>query len=1221
MKKTIYTEIKKRVLVLDGAMGTLIQSKNLSEEDFQSSRFKNWHIPLKGNNDILNITQTDIIYNIHKAYLDAGADIIETNTFNSNAISLADYGMSSLVEEINHSAVKIAKELTEKYTQANPKKPRFVAGSLGPTSKTASISPDVNDASVRDINFDELKNAYYSQSKALIEAGVDILLLETVFDTLNAKAALYGINTYLQEKNINIPIMLSFTISDNSGRILSGQTLEAVLNSVSQLNLFSIGLNCSLGAKELKPYIKELSEKTNLYTSTHPNAGLPNQFGEYDQSPEEMASYISEILNNKYINIIGGCCGTTPEHIKLFTKYAEKADPRITTQISRITKLSGLEPLNFEKEKKFVNVGERTNVSGSLKFAKLIREKRYDEALSIAKEQIKNGAEIIDINMDDALIDAKKEMTTFLNLIASEPDISRVPIMIDSSQWSVLEAGLKCTQGKSIINSISLKEGEDIFKKRARKIKKYGAAVIVMCFDENGQANSFKHKINICKRAYNILTKEVGILPHDIIFDPNVLTIGTGIHEHNNYAINFINATKWIKHNLPYAKVSAGVSNLSFSFRGNNEIREIIHTVFLYHCINAGLDMGIVNPSTLLIYSQIPKKTIELVEDLILNRRDDATERLLTYLSQNKINTNSKILNKETSDKISIEEKIKDAVIQGNNTNLDKYLIEIRSKFTNTLSIIEGPLMKGMDEVGILFGEGKMYLPQVLKSARVMKKAVDILSPYLNQENKGKTKSSGKVLLATVKGDVHDIGKNIAGIVMSCNNYEIIDLGVMVPTETIISSALENKVDIICLSGLITPSLEEMVNIAKEMNRLKINIPLLIGGATTSEKHTAIKICTESEFPIIHVKDASQNVGIANALLNKRKKEKYINMIKEKYQSIRNTYELTKINNNTIPLHMACANKYKIDWKNEIIHIPKTTGNIIIKNYPITELRELINWTQFFNSWSIKGNISNIFNNVDKGQSSKELFADANKYLNDLISKEFIKADAIIGIYPASSRNETVDIYTPDSYEYKLSFEFLRNQEQKADKNNNCSLSDYIAPNTTRPKDYLGVFVVNIKLDIEQWILNNRDIDEDYSRIMLQIISDLLVEALAEKIHYEVRSKYWAYSPYEHYDVNTLLTNKYIGIRPAPGYPTCPDHSEKAKIFELLEAEKNIGVKLTENYAMYPLSSISGFYFAHKDARYFAVNKIGKDQLTDYANRKHISISEAERLLQNNLND
>jgi len=1220
-QKNIYKEIKERILVLDGAMGTMIQKYKLSEADFRGIRFKDYATDLKGNNDLLNLTQPQIIYEIHEQYLEAGADIIETNTFNANAISMADYQMAGLAKEINIAAAKIACEAANKFTQLNPEKPRFVAGAIGPTNKTASMSPKVEDPGYRAVSFDDLVAIYYEQASGLLEGGVDIFLVETIFDTLNAKAAIYAIEKLLKEKDIRIPVMISGTITDASGRTLSGQTVEAFMHSVSHIDLLSIGLNCALGAKELRPYLAELAAKSPAFISAHPNAGLPNQFGEYDETPEMMVVQIKDFLDNQFVNIIGGCCGTTPEHIRAIVAVAEKAS--VHRPIVKLPQLhlSGLEPLKIYKESNFINIGERTNVSGSIKFARLIREKKYEEALSVARDMVDGGAQVLDISMDDAMLDAETEMTKFLHLLASEPDIARLPVMIDSSKWAVIEAGLKCVQGKAIVNSISLKEGEHAFIDHATSIRMYGAAVVVMAFDEQGQAANYEQKIAICQRAYDILTKQVHFPPEDIIFDPNILTIGTGIDEHNNYAVDFIKATQWIKENLPYAKVSGGVSNLSFSFRGNNVIREAMNSAFLYHAIKAGLDMGIVNPGMLQIYDDIPSELLKLIEDVILNRRKDATERLVAYTDQVG-EKESVAVKKDEWRNQTVQERLKHALVKGIVDFIEADVEEARVLYPRALEVIEGPLMDGMNVVGDLFGSGKMFLPQVVKSARVMKKGVAKLLPYIEQEKEANTESiaQAKILMATVKGDVHDIGKNIVGVVLACNNYKVIDLGVMVPASKILQTAIDEKVDIIGLSGLITPSLEEMVDVAAEMERQGFKVPLMIGGATTSKIHTAVKIAPKYSFPVIHVRDASKAVTVASSLLSVEHHEAFHKEIKDEY------FELVKKHNNkkeeeTIDFESSKINKLRLNWDQYPVLKPQMLGVKVFKNFDLKKIRKYIDWTFFFHAWKINGKYPQIFEDPIKGSEAKKVFDEAQLFLDKIIENKMLEAQGVIGFYPCNSVGEDIEIYADEKRSTTINhLRFLRNQQLKTEGYPNLSLVDFIRPKESEVVDYIGGFAVTCGIGIEKWVKQYEEDLDDYSAIMLKILADRLAEAFAELMHEEVRKREWAYAPDESLNIKELLKETYQGIRPAPGYPACPEHSEKKTLFNLLEVDQHIPITLTENFSMYPAASVSGYYFSHPESQYFNVGKIGKDQVIDYAKRKNITVVETERLLNSNLN-
>jgi len=1213
MKTNIRDILNNRVLVLDGAMGTMIQQYKLKEEDYRGDKFSSVEIPQKGNNDLLCLTQPEIIEEIHKKYLEAGADIIETNTFNSTQISMSDYGMQEFVRAINLNAAKLAKRAADYYSKKTPNKPRFVAGAIGPTNKTASMSPLVDKPGFRNISFDELRENYYQQAEALIDGGVDLLLVETIFDTLNAKAALIAIDDLCKKRNIKIPVMVSGTISDASGRTLSGQTLEAFLTSVSHIDLLSVGLNCSLGAEQMRPHLEELSKKSNFYVSVYPNAGLPNQFGEYDESPHKMAGHIHDFLDNKFANIVGGCCGTTPDHIHELVKLAETAEVRKPADNKHVTGISGLEPLNISRELNFVNIGERTNVSGSRKFARLIREKRYEEALSVARHQVEGGAQILDVNLDDGLLDAEKEMQHFLNMLASEPDIAKLPIMIDSSKWEVIEAGLKCTQGKSIVNSISLKNGEEEFIELAQKVRSYGAAVVVMAFDQKGQADTFERKIEICERAYNLLTKEVGFHPEDIIFDPNILAIGTGIDEHNNYAVNFINATKWIKENLPYCKVSGGVSNLSFSFRGNNTVREAINSVFLFHAIKAGMDMGIVNPGMLQIYDEIDPDLRKYAEDLVLNRRKDATARLLAYAE--KIEDTQK---ERSEDKLewrsqTVDSRLEYALIKGITDFLPEDVEEARQNYKRAIEVIEIPLMKGMNVVGDLFGSGRMFLPQVVKSARVMKKAVAILLPYIESEKIEGAKGNGKIVLATVKGDVHDIGKNIVGVVLQCNNYEVIDLGVMVPAEKILEVVKNENADILGLSGLITPSLEEMVHVASEMKRLDFDIPLLIGGATTSPVHTAVKISPHYDNPIIHVRDASKVINVVGKLLSDADKESYVNGIEEKYSELRAKHEASSQPSHYISFAEARENKFSANWNEFEASKPYFTGVKYFENYSIAEIREYIDWTFFFHAWKIAGKYPAIFDDILKGEEARKLYDDAQRMLDIIIEEKWLQAKAGIGIFKAHSMGETVKLMDDNSNHFE-SFEFIRNQELKDGTPNYC-LSDFICPEGKGKDDFIGMFAVTAGIGIEEHLKRFEKENDDYNAILLKTLADRLAEAFAELMHEKVRKEIWAYASEESISKEDILKENYKGIRPAPGYPACPEHSEKRKIFNILNAEEKLNINLTENYAMYPAASVSGYYFANPDARYFAVGKIADDQIEDYAKRKGLRYDQVKSLL------
>ena len=1208
--------IKNKILILDGAMGTMIQKLKLQEADYRGKEFAGHPKPQKGNNDLLSLTNPGAIKNIHRQYLDAGADIITSNTFNSNKISMADYGMEDQVYRMNVEAVKNARETINEFERSSGTTGHFIAGTLGPTNRTASMSSDVSDPGARSVTFDDLAEAYSEQARGLIDGGADILLVETIFDVLNCKAALFAIDSVFEEKGVKLPVMASVTITDASGRTLTGQTLEAFLISVSHFPLFSVGLNCALGAEQLRPFVEELSAKSGFYVSAHPNAGLPNQFGEYDQSAEFMASVTEDFMKEGWINIIGGCCGTTPLHISMIAETAKKYKPRVIPEITRYTRLSGLEPLIITPITNFVNIGERTNVSGSIKFARLIKEEKYGEALAIARNQVDGGAQVIDICMDEAMLDSEKAMVKFVNIIMAEPDIAKLPLMIDSSKWNVIESALKCIQGKSVVNSISLKEGEKAFLDRASLIRKYGAAAVVMLFDEKGQADTLERKTAVAERSYKLLVDKLGFPPEDIIFDPNVLAVATGIEEHNNYALNFIKATEWIKKNLPYAKVSGGISNLSFSFRGFDRVREAMHSVFLYHAINAGLDMGIVNPGMLQVYSEIPADLLHLTEDVILNRRKDSTERLVKFAEGLKSDGKKE----EKADEwrlLPVVERIRHSLVRGLDEFIEQDVEEARTLFARSIDLIEGPLMGGMNEVGDLFGSGKMFLPQVVKSARVMKKAVTKLAPYIEKESAaGERKTAGKILLATVKGDVHDIGKNIVGVVLSCNNYEIADLGVMVPSEKIIDTAIKENADFIGLSGLITPSLEEMVHVAAEMERRKLTVPLLIGGATTSEIHAAVKIAPAYSGPVIHVKDASRAAGVLSSL-KRDDRDKYIASISEKYRKLREDHAAKRDERNLIPLETARKNRLVTGWKSFTIQKPDKPGFHLIENIDIRTLAEYIDWTFFFFAWKLSGKYPAIFSDPVKGVEAKKLFDDAQHYLNEIIDKKIVSARGIAGIYPAVSDGDDVKVFgDSEKHEPKAVLRFLRNQELKEKFVPNLSLSDYIAPESSGLTDYIGLFVVTADINNEEY---SKYKDDDYASIMIRILSDRLAEAAAEWLHEKIRKEYWGYAKDEKLTIEKMLAVKYKGIRPAPGYPACPDHTEKRVLFDILDAEKALGVGLTENFAMTPPATVSGYIFSHPASSYFSIGKISRDQLGDYASRKKMTVGEASKWLAPNL--
>ncbi|PZX16698.1 methionine synthase (B12-dependent) [Breznakibacter xylanolyticus] len=1236
----LYTALRERVLLLDGAMGSMIQRYKLQEEDFRGDILKNHAHPMQGNNDILVLTRPDVIEAIHRQYLEAGSDIIETNTFNATSISQADYHCEHLVYDINYRGALLARKVADE--MSTPDRVRFVAGALGPTNKTASLSPDVNQPAFRAVSFDDLRNCYREQVKGLLDGGVDILLVETIFDTLNAKAALVAINEELKSRGIaKFPLMVSATVADKSGRTLSGQTIEAFLNSVSHIDLLSVGLNCSFGATDLRTYIEEMGEKSPFFISAYPNAGLPNQFGEYDETPEEMTRQIREYLSGGLVNILGGCCGTTPDHIRAFAKIIHEAKIHHPRPLDHTTRLSGLEPFTFTPEINFVNVGERTNVAGSKKFARLIKEEKYEEALSVARDMVEGGAQIIDVNMDDAMLDAKKEMVTFLNMMASDPEISRLPVMIDSSKWEVLEAGLKCVQGKAIVNSISLKEGEEEFIAHAQKIKQYGAAVVVMAFDEKGQADNLERRKEICSRAYKLLTETVQFPAEDIIFDPNILAIATGIEEHNNYGVDFIKSVKWIKENLPYTRVSGGVSNLSFSFRGNDVVREAMHSVFLYYAIKEGMDMGIVNPGMLQIYDEIPKDLLELVEDVVLNRRPDATERLIEFAEKIK---DQKLAGKD-DDKLKwrelpLQERLNHSLVKGIADFLEEDLAEARTKYPFSLDIIEGPLMDGMNIVGDLFGAGKMFLPQVVKTARVMKKAVAYLQPFIEAEKaaSGNTSTSaGKIIMATVKGDVHDIGKNIVGVILACNNYEIIDLGVMVPCDKILDAAIEHNADIIGLSGLITPSLEEMVHVAKEMQRRGMSMPLMIGGATTSKIHTAVKIEPNYAHPVVYVKDASKSVQVVSALLSKDK-ETFIAETRAEYEALREQNN-RKTNIRLVSLAEARQKKFQIDWNQVDFDLPEFAGVHTLTDYPIAEIRKYIDWRFFFHAWRLQGN----FDGVDKvtDEASKKVwlegyeegderikalealnvYRDAQQMLDRIISDKMLQANAVFGIFPANSvDDDDIEVYEDESRTKVLTrFCHIREQQEKAGKTNYFCLSDFVAPKSSGKFDHIGGFAVTTGIGIEKWIEKFEKDHDDYKSILLKAVADRLAEAFAELLHHRVRTQFWGYAANESLSMDEIVRERYQGIRPALGYPACPDHSEKRKLFDLMKVEEKSGITLTEHFSMYPTAAVSGIYLAHPEAVYFGVGKIGADQVEDLARRKGVSPEETEKWIPLNL--
>jgi len=1215
----LHHALANRILILDGAMGTMIQSHKLEEADYRGERFADWASELKGNNDLLNLTRPEIIRDIHEEYLAAGSDIIEANTFNANSVSMADYHMEELVYELNVEGARLAREACDAAATAD--KPRFVAGVLGPTSRTCSLSPDVNDPGFRNITFDELVETYTEATRGLIDGGADILLIETVFDTLNAKAAVFAVRQYFAESGLEVPIMISGTITDASGRTLSGQTATAFYNSLAHAKPISIGLNCALGAAELRQYVEELANTVSCHINAHPNAGLPNAFGGYDETPEDMAAEIREWAESGFLNIIGGCCGTGPEHIRAMSKAVSGIAPRplpVRGETRPIQcRLSGLEPLHIDGDSLFVNVGERANVTGSAVFKRLIMNGEYNIALDICREQVENGAQIIDVNMDEAMLDGVAAMTTFLNLIASEPDISRVPVMIDSSKWEIIEAGLKCIQGKGVVNSISLKEGKEAFVKHARLLRLYGAAVIVMAFDEQGQADTYARKTEICERSYRILVDEVGFPPEDIIFDPNIFAIATGIEEHNNYAVDFIEATGWIKEHLPQAMISGGVSNVSFSFRGNNPVREAIHSVFLYHAIKRGMTMGIVNAGQLAVYDDLPAELRDRVEDVVLNRREDATERLLDIAEDFRGDgTKAKKADDEWRS-LPVAKRLEHALVKGIDTFVDADTEEARQQFATPIEVIEGPLMDGMNVVGDLFGDGKMFLPQVVKSARVMKKAVAWLMPYIEAgKAAGSNSSNGKVLMATVKGDVHDIGKNIVGVVLQCNNFEVIDLGVMVQTSTILEEAKKHDVDIIGLSGLITPSLDEMVHIAKEMQRLGFSVPVMLGGATTSKAHTAVKIEPEYEQPVIWVKDASRAVGVAQNLISELNRADFVNRTREEYKGVRERYLGRQSATEWLSLADARANATPLN-SDTVAPAPLQPGVHALGDIPLSEIREFIDWTPFFSAWELNGAYPRILSDPHKGKEAQKLFDEAQQWLDKIIDEGWFTAKAVFGLFPASATgDDSVIVYSDEQRKTEAArFHFVRQQQNKKDSRANLCLSDFVSKDDT---DHLGGFAVAIFGAEERAKAFEAD-NDDYHAIMIKVLADRLAEALAEMLHRDVRTKFWGYAADETLSVEDMIREKYQGIRPAAGYPACPEHTEKGTLWSLLDVEASIGMSLTESYAMLPTAAVSGLYFANPAAQYFTVGKINKDQVEDYARRKGWSAEEAERWLSPNL--
>ncbi len=1213
----LHEALEQRILVLDGAMGTMIQRHGLTEAQYRGERFRDCKRDLKGNNDLLSITRPEVIREIHAQYLEAGADILETNTFNSTSISQADYGMEGLVAELNLAGARLAREAADSFSARTPGKPRWVAGVLGPMNRTLSLSPDVNDPGFRAVSFDQVKDAYRQAAAALVEGGVDLLLVETIFDTLNAKAALFAIDELFEEAGVKLPVMISGTITDASGRTLSGQTAEAFWNSVRHARPLSIGFNCALGARQLRPHVEELARIADVYVSAHPNAGLPNAMAEYDELPAETAAHIREWAEAGWLNITGGCCGTTPEHIRAIATMVADFKPRIVPKIEPRLRLSGLEPLNIGDDSLFVNVGERTNVTGSKAFARLILAGDYGEALTVARQQVENGAQVIDINMDEAMLDSAAAMTRFLLLVASEPDIARVPVMIDSSKWSVIEAGLKCVQGKSIVNSISLKSGEAEFVQQARLARRYGAAVVVMAFDERGQADTLQRKTEICERCYRILTQQVGFPPEDIIFDANIFAIATGIEEHNTYAHDYIEAVAWIHRHLPHVKTSGGVSNLSFSFRGNEPVRAAMHTAFLYHAAKAGLTMGIVNAGQLGVYEEIPKDLLERVEDVILNRRPDATERLVefaeSYKAQKKDAVEELAWRRGT-----VQERLVHALVRGVTQYVVEDTEEARRQYERPLQVIEGPLMDGMNVVGDLFGSGKMFLPQVVKSARVMKQAVAHLIPYIEEEKKRlgtAPKPKGKVVMATVKGDVHDIGKNIVGVVLQCNNFDVVDLGVMVPCERILETARAENADMVGLSGLITPSLEEMAHVAREMQRLGFTVPLLIGGATTSRTHTAVKIEPHYSGPTVWVPDASRAVGVASSLSSPEQREAYMRQVRDDFQKVREAHA-KKTGQKSVTLQAARANAVRIDWAAQPPVKPRQLGLTALRNYPLDKLLEFMDWGPFFQAWDLSGKYPDILEDAVVGEAARNVHREGRAMLERIVKGRWLTANGVFGLWPANSVGDDIEIYADERRDHVLmTWHNLRQQNEKPPGNPNQSLADFVAPKDSGIADYIGAFAVTAGIGIEAKLEEFAARHDDYGAIMLKALADRLAEAFAEHLHWRVRTEFWGYAAGEKLSSEELVAEKYRGIRPAPGYPACPDHTEKADLFRLLAADKNADITLTDSFAMWPAAAVSGFYLAHPQSRYFAVGKVERDQVADYAHRKGMDLAAMERWL------
>jgi 5-methyltetrahydrofolate--homocysteine methyltransferase len=1217
--------LRERILVMDGAMGTMVQRHGLSEEDFRGARFADWGQDVRGNSDMLSLTQPDVIRAIHREYLEAGADLVETNTFSAQRISQADYGMQDLAYELNVASARLAREACDAASTAD--RPRWVIGALGPTNTTASISPDVNDPGKRNITYDRLVEAYLEQAQGLVDGGADLLLVETIFDTLNAKAAIFAIETLFEQRERRWPVVISGTITDASGRTLSGQVTEAFWNSVRHARPLAIGLNCALGAADMRPYVAELSRVADTFVSCYPNAGLPNAFGEYDEAPDQTAAVLEEFAGSGLVNLLGGCCGTTPEHITAIARASADKPPRTVPTIAPALRLSGLEPLTITADSLFVNVGERTNITGSARFRKLIKEGDYGTALSVARQQVESGAQVIDINMDEGMIDGVAAMDRFVKLVASEPDISRVPVMVDSSKFEVIEAGLKCVQGKPIVNSISMKEGEDKFVAQARACRKYGAAVVVMAFDEDGQADNLDRRKAICQRAYDLLVNEVGFPGEDIIFDPNIFAVATGIEEHANYGVDFIEATRWIKQNLPGALVSGGVSNVSFSFRGNNPVREAIHSVFLYHAIQAGMDMGIVNAGALVVYDEIDPELRERIEDVVLNRRGDSTERMLEIAPRFAGDGMKQEAANEEWRALPVGERITHALVKGIDDYAESDTEELRATISarggRPIEVIEGPLMDGMNVVGDLFGAGKMFLPQVVKSARVMKKAVAYLIPFIEAEKQpgDVEERKGTIVMATVKGDVHDIGKNIVGVVLQCNNYEVIDLGVMVPAQKILDTAREVDADIIGLSGLITPSLDEMVNFATEMKRQEFEIPLLVGGATTSRAHTAVKVDPKYDGPVVWVKDASRSVPVVAALLSADRRGRLIGEVNEDYDSIRARHSAKHNDRVILSIADARANRTSIDWTSYTPPRPKTSERVtVLRDYPLGELRDYIDWQPFFNAWEMKGRFPDILNNPASGEAARRLYDDAQEMLDRIVEEGWLRANAVFGLFPANSVGDDVEVYTDDSRtEVLTTLCHLRQQGEHRDGVPHRALSDYVAPRETGLPDHVGAFAVTAGIGSQEKVAEFKEQLDDYSAILLESLADRLAEAFAERLHERVRTEFWGYAEGEHLDNQELLKEEYDGIRPAPGYPACPDHTEKTKLWDLLDVEENTGITLTESMAMWPGAAVSGWYFSHPQSQYFVVGRIAKDQVEDYAARTKMTVAETERWLSPNL--